>query len=171
MAGVIESVVGAIQGAQAPTPRPVNLANAEIPGQGSTFGAPRPTQANPNRVHEGIDTSSTQGAQGVRGQPVVATGAGRIGLSQDSGLGTGNSVRVDFSAGNLDQNFHLGTRNVGQGDWVNLGQQIGTVGSTGLTDTNQYHLHYQTTRGGQLVDPNSVLREPYPVRGQPQQNE
>jgi murein DD-endopeptidase MepM/ murein hydrolase activator NlpD len=151
-------------GAEAPTPRPVAAANAEIPGRGSEFNVARPTAADPDRTHQGIDVSATTRAAGIRGEPVVATGAGHIDLSQNSGRGTGNSVTVGFGAGNNDQNFHLGRRDVSVGDWVNQGQQIGTVGSTGLPAGND-HLHYQTTRGGTRVDPQTVLSNPYPVRG------
>ncbi len=155
-------------GAQSQGPRPVTTANTEIPSNQSTYRAARGTTTEPNRYHHGIDISHTQpeGGTGIRGQAIGTTGAGRVGLSQNSGAGTGNSVTVQFDSSwtNYDQNMHLETRNVNEGAWVNQGQQVGTVGSTGLQDENQYHLHYQTTRGGQEVNPQTTLQNPYPVR-------
>jgi murein DD-endopeptidase MepM/ murein hydrolase activator NlpD len=144
--------------------RPVLQSNVQIPGEGSTYGARRATKKQPNRIHHGLDFSATTGAKDVHGSTVVATGAGQIGLSRDSGPGTGNSVRVDFSSDSFDQNFHLENRSVEVGQWVTMGQRIGTVGSTGMTDTNQYHLHYQTTRNGKEVDPNTTFKRPVPAR-------
>ncbi|MDH3280066.1 MAG: M23 family metallopeptidase, partial [Gammaproteobacteria bacterium] len=103
--------------------------------------APVPTeQGNFLGVHAGIDIS------GNIGDPIIAAAAGTVVVSKSSRV-WGNMVRIDHGP---DENgrdvqtlyVHLDKRLVESNARVQRGQQIGTMGITGLTAGNPTHLHY-----------------------------
>jgi murein DD-endopeptidase MepM/ murein hydrolase activator NlpD len=114
------------------------------PVQGPTsfvdsFGDPRPG----GRSHEGIDMISAAGMPVVAVAPGTAHVAGSIG-----GLG----VVVEHPNGDWTFYAHLGTTVSGS---VSAGQQIGTVGSDGVSVT---HLHFEYhPGGGPAANPYSAL--------------
>ncbi len=97
--------------------------------------------------HEGIDII------GKTGTPVIAAAAGIVKSSYYEPF-YGNRVVIDHGK---DENglfirskyFHLKKRLVKNGDKVARGQQIGTLGSTGLTAPFP-HLHYEVRVGVRL---------------------
>ncbi|MGF1538281.1 MAG: M23 family metallopeptidase [Elainellaceae cyanobacterium] len=98
--------------------------------------------------HRGVDY-----ATGV-GTPVVAPAAGQISLVGYEGQGFrvhGNTVGLDHGQGVLSIFIHLSEIYVRSGEFVQAGQTIGTVGSTG--SSTGPHLHWGLYVNGDAVDP------------------
>lgn len=88
------------------------------------------------------------------GTPIVATHAGRVQVVLNSWPG-GNYVGISSDAGWRTAYAHLATVLVADGDYVEAGTIIGTVGQTGWATGP--HLHYETWNQGVNVDPRSML--------------
>ncbi len=100
------------------------------------------------RLHTGIDLSARPGT------PVYATGDGvvkKAGRSGDGYGGYGIVVMVDHGFGIQTLYAHLNSCTVRKGQKVKRGEQVGTVGSTGMASGP--HLHYEVVVGGKKVDP------------------
>ncbi|MEB3290056.1 MAG: M23 family metallopeptidase [Leptolyngbya sp.] len=98
--------------------------------------------------HRGVDYSAPTGS------PVVAPAAGRIALVGRVGQGFdlhGNTIGIDHGQGVLSIMIHLHRIDVSEGDFVQAGQVIGTVGSTGISTGP--HLHWGLYVHGIAVDP------------------
>ncbi|PSN12982.1 M23 family peptidase [filamentous cyanobacterium CCT1] len=105
------------------------------------------------RFHSGTDLAAPLGT------PVLATQAGRVSVSDFLG-GYGLTVILRHGDGNLESRYaHLSQLAVQAGEWVEQGEVIGLVGSTG-TSTGP-HLHFEmrqlTAEGWAAVDPIEVL--------------
>jgi murein DD-endopeptidase MepM/ murein hydrolase activator NlpD len=96
------------------------------------------------QVHLGFDLASTQAAA------VVASNRGRIVFADYLGI-YGNCVIIDHGMGVQSLYGHLSQISVKPGDMVELGQQIGRSGSTGMAGGD--HLHFTMLVGGQMVTP------------------
>lgn len=132
-----------------PTPgnRDINEADKPREGRGE-FGAAR----SGGRRHGGIDI------QGDVGDPVVAVGGGTVVVRPNNGA-AGNTVHVRHDDGSLTKYFHLDEFSVRNGQRVEAGQQIGTMGRTGNTPAQgDTHLHFEMWRDGRQVDPLPLLR-------------
>jgi murein DD-endopeptidase MepM/ murein hydrolase activator NlpD len=97
-----------------------------------------------SRPHLGIDLSAPTGT------PIVAAAAGVVRKSARDG-GYGNVVEIDHGNGIVTRYAHAQRLMVRQGQRVERGQQIATVGSTGLSVGP--HLHYEIHVNGTAVDP------------------
>ncbi|MDB9314349.1 M23 family metallopeptidase [Spirulina sp. CS-785/01] len=98
--------------------------------------------------HRGVDYAAG------RGTPVVAPAAGRISLIGRESQGFrvhGNTVGIDHGQGVLSIMLHLNRIDVQEGDFVEAGQRIGTVGSTGASTGP--HLHWGLYVHGIAIDP------------------
>jgi len=98
--------------------------------------------------HGGVDYASRRGA------PVVAPAAGRIGLvgrADGKFRLNGNTVGINHGQGVQSIFLHLNSIAVGQGQFVEDGERIGTVGSTGASTGP--HLHWGLYVHGVAVDP------------------
>jgi len=98
--------------------------------------------------HRGVDYA------GGTGSPVVAAAAGRVALVGREAQGFklhGNTVGLDHGQGVTTIYLHLSRINVKEGDLVQAGQVIGTVGATG--SATGPHLHWGLYVHGQAVDP------------------
>lgn len=98
--------------------------------------------------HRGVDYA------GGTGSPVVAAAAGRVALVGREAQGFklhGNTVGLDHGQGVATIYLHLSRINVQEGDFVQAGQVIGTVGATG--SATGPHLHWGLYVHGQAVDP------------------
>jgi murein DD-endopeptidase MepM/ murein hydrolase activator NlpD len=98
----------------------------------------------PGWRHTGIDIAR------ARRSIVPAPAAGMV---ADVGLYTlmGRTVLVDHGLGVISAYFHLDTALVRRGDIVRAGQEIGRIGSTGLSTGP--HLHYGIYVDGRDVEP------------------
>lgn len=91
--------------------------------------------AGASRNHMGIDIAAP------RGSPVVAPVSGVV-ISASSGVrGFGNLVEIMDGSGQVHRFGHLDGFNVSPDQMLMAGQQLGTVGSTGVSSGN--HLHYE----------------------------
>jgi murein DD-endopeptidase MepM/ murein hydrolase activator NlpD len=123
--------------------RPISGA---VPGTG--FGARRVINGKPRMPHGGADYAAPTGT------PVVAVNTGRVALVADFFF-PGRLVAIDHGLGLYTLYFHLDSVAVGQGDAVERGQTIGTVGATGRATGP--HLHFGAHVAGARIDPAALL--------------
>lgn len=97
------------------------------------------------RLHRGLDF------QAQIGEAVRATGKGRVVLTQSLKKGYGNHIIIEHGYNYRTLYAHLSKISVRQGQWVNRGDLIGEVGSTGTSTAP--HLHYEVQKGGERIDP------------------
>lgn len=98
--------------------------------------------------HRGVDYAAG------RGTPVVAPAAGRvvlIGREREGFRVHGNTVGIDHGQGVLSIFLHLQRIDVREGDFLQAGQRLGTVGSTGASTGP--HLHWGLYVHGRAIDP------------------
>ena len=98
--------------------------------------------------HRGIDYA------GGMGSPVVAPAPGRIALVGRVSEGFrvhGNTVGIDHGQGVTSIMMHLSRIDVREGEFVQAGQRIGAIGSTGASTGP--HLHWGLYVHGLSVDP------------------
>lgn len=100
--------------------------------------------------HRGIDYAAGYGS------PVVSPAAGKIALIDYEKNGFrvhGNTVGIDHGQGVISIMLHLNSipSTLKEGDLVQAGQQVGTVGSTGASTGP--HLHWGFYVNGVAVDP------------------
>jgi len=100
------------------------------------------------KFHNGIDIAAPCG------RPVASPWAGVVTVVATSS-GGGNWVRVVHANGLVTSYLHLSAFSVRVGDHVVAGQQIGLVGTTGMS--TGCHLHFSTGVNGTSVDPRTVL--------------
>jgi len=94
-------------------------------------------------MHKGVDIA------GKRGSPILAPAKGRIcKTSQQANLGF--LLTIDHGNGYVSSYGRLDSFAVKEGDWVQEGQLIATLGSTGKSSGP--HLHYELRYWGQLVN-------------------
>jgi murein DD-endopeptidase MepM/ murein hydrolase activator NlpD len=96
--------------------------------------------------HQGVDFAAPSGT------PVVTVAAGTVVHAGKSG-GYGNLVVVDHGGGITTYYAHLSAYGAGvqEGSRVERGQEIGLVGSTGMSTGP--HLHYEIRKDGRYLDP------------------
>jgi murein DD-endopeptidase MepM/ murein hydrolase activator NlpD len=100
--------------------------------------------------HQGVDLL------GSCGEPLYAAAAGTVRVSQESYGGYGVAVTIDHVIGGqavdtLYGHMTYGSRQVSAGQYVQAGQLIGFVGSTG--SSTACHLHFEVHINGGVVDP------------------
>jgi murein DD-endopeptidase MepM/ murein hydrolase activator NlpD len=98
--------------------------------------------------HRGVDYG------GATGSPIVAAAAGRVALvghEKDGFEVHGNCVGLNHGQGVTSIYIHMSKVMVQNGDYVQAGQQIGTLGSTGAATGP--HLHWGLFVHGKAVDP------------------
>ncbi|MGQ2916176.1 M23 family metallopeptidase [Microbacterium aurantiacum] len=93
--------------------------------------------------------------------PLYATAAGVVSVSQESYGGYGVAISIDHVIGGQQVNSlyaHMtyGSRQVQVGQYVEAGQLIGFVGSTGSSTAN--HVHFEIHINGGVVDPYAWLQ-------------
>ena len=101
-----------------------------------------------NYYHRGVDYAAATGS------PVVAPAAGYIrlvGYVRDGFELHGNTVGIDHGQGLLSIMIHLSRIDVNEGDFVQAGQRVGAIGSTGASTGP--HLHWGLYMNGVAVDP------------------
>lgn len=100
------------------------------------------------RMHTGIDLTARKGT------PVYATGDGTVsvaGKSLQGYSGYGVICVINHGYGFQTLYAHLLSLNVKPGQKVKRGEQIGSVGTSGLSQG--YHLHYEVHQNGKKVNP------------------
>jgi len=97
------------------------------------------------RMHQGIDLA------GDKGQPIFATGNGKVLSVTYSRSGYGNCVEIDHGFGYVTRYAHLQKILVYRGQGITRGEQIATLGNTGRS--NGAHLHYEVIFRGKHQNP------------------
>ena len=117
----------------------------------SGFGVRRNPFGRGYEFHDGVDLPAPYGT------PVYAPASGRV---VEAGWSTvfGRYVKLDHGFGYRTLYGHLSRIAVRQGQYLQRGQVIGYVGSTGRSTGP--HLHYSVFVNGRAVDPRSFLASP-----------
>jgi murein DD-endopeptidase MepM/ murein hydrolase activator NlpD len=101
------------------------------------------------RSHAGLDLAASTGA------PIYSSTAGKVIKAGDGG-GYGNLVTIRTSDGHELMYAHMSRIGVEKGDTVEVGDQIGKVGSTGYSTGP--HLHFEVhTKKGNAINPLEYL--------------
>lgn len=117
----------------------------------SAFGYRRSPFGRRTQFHRGLDISDK------RGTPIHAVAPGKVLRAFYNG-GYGRFVEVDHGYGVTTRYAHLNKISVQEGDTVDRGTPVGTMGRTGrVTGT---HLHFEVRIDGHAVDPMDFLPEP-----------
>lgn len=98
--------------------------------------------------HQGIDLAAHTGT------PVRASLPGKVVLS-DFKEGYGNVVVLDHGSGFTTLYAHNKENHVQEGQWIQAGEQIAAVGSTGRSTGP--HLHFEVRRNGRHLDPEEFI--------------
>jgi murein DD-endopeptidase MepM/ murein hydrolase activator NlpD len=115
---------------------------------GTGFGARRIINGQPRSPHSGNDYSAPKGT------PVIAVNAGKVALVGEFFF-PGRLVILDHGLGLYTAYFHLDTIAVVEGERVERGQTLGTVGATGRATGP--HLHFGAQVAGARIDPTTLL--------------
>lgn len=120
----------------------------------SSFGPRSSPTAGASSWHKAVDIAASAGT------PVKSVMPGTVVAVNKSGYGGGYgvSVRVDHGNGVITEYHHMqegSADNINVGDTVEAGQQIGKVGSTGISTGP--HLDMQAWKDGQIVDPLTII--------------
>lgn len=99
-------------------------------------------------VHRGMDISGPMGA------PVKSVAKGKVAFTGVKG-GFGNCIIINHENGFETLYGHLSKILVRRGQQIDIGEQIGNIGSTGRSTGP--HLHYEVHRNGQKMNPQSFL--------------
>lgn len=102
-------------------------------------------------IHKGSDIV------GPPGTPIVAAADGRVVRSEfdTTGSGYGNIIVLEHAYGYSTVYAHMVERRVSVGQQVRQGQQIGSMGMTGLA--TGVHLHYEIKVSGEIIDAAAFL--------------
>jgi murein DD-endopeptidase MepM/ murein hydrolase activator NlpD len=120
---------------------------ADLPA-GGRFGSRRFFNGEPRSPHTGADYGVAAGT------PVMAVAGGRVVLAADHFF-SGKSVFVDHGDGLISMYFHLASLAVEEGEEVERGEIVGTVGATGRATGP--HLHFGLRWRGARIDPGQLL--------------
>ncbi|MEA1874654.1 MAG: M23 family metallopeptidase [Bacteroidota bacterium] len=128
------------------TPAITPIHNDNIIRFGTDYGYRRNPITGHTHFHKGVDHTASFGT------PVYASGNGVIEFANYRPNGYGKHIIIDHGVDGLSSLYaHLQTIQVRDGEQVVRGQQIGTIGSTGLSLGP--HLHYEVHVNGQHVNP------------------
>ena len=103
---------------------------------------------------EGIETHKGVDIKGAWGSPVKAMAKGEVEFAGLRG-GFGNCIMLKHGNGFETLYGHLSKILVSVGQKIDIGQQIGNIGSTGRSTGP--HLHYEVHKNGEKIDPKNFL--------------
>lgn len=135
------------------TPLRHDLLPFKQPVQGiysSPFGLRRFLNDQPRSPHSGLDIAADTGT------PIAAPAPATVALTGDFFF-SGNLVLLDHGGGLVTMYGHLDRIDVEDGDDVDRGDIIGTVGATGRVTGP--HLHWTVSIQGDRVDPVILMQE------------
>ncbi len=102
-----------------------------------------------SRPHHGVDLAANEG------NPVYASRSGTVTVADYEYDGAGNYVFINHYDGFSSVYMHMLYYIVEEGEYVEAGQVIGYVGSTGLSEGP--HLHFGITYNGSYVNPANYI--------------
>jgi len=121
------------------------ISNPDLTRTASGFGERIHPIYKINKFHSGMDFTAPVGT------PVLATGDGVVEEAEASRRGSGNRIVIDHGYGYKTVYAYLDEIKVRTGRKVKRGDEIGTVGNTGLSVAP--HLHYEVILNGKPVNP------------------
>lgn len=102
------------------------------------------------RAHTAVDFKAESGSN------IVAVNDGLVlSVEKDNLLGT--VVEIDHGGKLTARYCGLDTVNVSAGDYVTIGQNIGTLGNVPFEASSESHLHFETKLDGEYVNPLDVM--------------
>ena len=111
----------------------------------SAFGMRKHPVLGYERMHEGVDMAAPAGT------PIYAAKSGKVTTASYQKGGAGNYVSINHGDGFSSIYMHMTRYIVSAGQYVEAGQVIGYVGSTGISTGN--HLHFGIAYKGEYVNP------------------
>lgn len=102
------------------------------------------------RSHTAVDFKCAKGAK------ISAINDGLV-LSVKKDNLLGKVVEIDHGGKLVARYCGLDTVNVSEGDYVTIGQTLGTLGSVPFESENESHLHFETIIDGKSVNPLDVM--------------
>ena len=131
-------------------------AGASIPATGATFMRPvsggmitSPFGYRTSGFHKGVDIAISTGT------PVYAAASGTVTFSGWNSTGYGYLVIIDHGNGYQTYYAHCSALYVSAGQYVNQGQNISAVGSTG--NSTGPHVHFQVMYNGSVQNPQNYI--------------
>lgn len=115
------------------------------------YGSQRVLNGKPRRPHFGLDIA------GPTGSPVVAPAAGIVALAETDLYYTGGTVMIDHGQGITSVLMHLHTVEVKDGQRVEAGDRIGSMGATGRATGP--HLDWRVNWFEVRLDPGLLLED------------
>ena len=119
-----------------------------LPGYGSGYITQYYGGMYSGTPHKGLDVGAPYGT------PIVASEAGQV-ISAEYHWSWGNNVLIWHNGTYSTRYAHCSTLCVSPGEYVQKGQVIGYVGSTGNSSGN--HLHFEVYQNGTRVNPSSFV--------------
>lgn len=101
------------------------------------------------KLHTGMDIGAKKGAD------ILAAASGTVIMAKYYG-GYGNCIIIDHGGGMSTLYAHMSAYVAKNGDYVNAGDVIGKVGSTG--NSTGPHLHFEVRVNGQTTDPANYVK-------------
>ena len=111
----------------------------------SAFGMRKHPVLGYERMHNGVDMAAPAGT------PIYAAKSGKVTTASYQAGGAGNYVSINHGDGFSSVYMHMTRYIVSKGQYVQAGQVIGYVGSTGISTGN--HLHFGISYKGEYVNP------------------
>lgn len=118
---------------------------SDIDRLSSDFGMRKHPILKIRMMHTGVDLS------GKHGSDIFSTACGVVESVNSSYLGYGNNVVIKHSKNYKTRYAHLSEILVKEGESVEVGDIVGTLGSTGLSTGP--HLHYEIIKDDKPIDP------------------
>ena len=114
----------------------------------SVFGLRRFLNDQPRSPHSGLDIAAPTGT------PIRMPIAGKVVLTHDLFF-NGNTLMVDHGGGFISMMCHMDEISVAEGDLLEVGDVVGTVGATGRVTGP--HIHWSVSLAGSRVDPQKFI--------------
>lgn len=117
----------------------------------SGFGPRTAPTAGASTTHQATDMA------GAANTPILAAKAGTVSISKDESGGLGKWIEIKHDDGTKSRYGHMNARMVQEGAPVTGGQQIGKMGTTGISTGN--HLHFEVFNAqGAKVDASKLMK-------------
>jgi FimV-like protein len=116
----------------------------------STFGMRIHPITQENKLHHGVDFP------GAEGEPFNVVAHGEVIFAGDNGS-LGMTISVDHGKGLITRYGHAKSLNYAVGDKVRRGDEIGSIGATGMVTGP--HLHFEVIQDGEHIDPEAFIAQ------------
>lgn len=101
-----------------------------------------------NAAGQGVHTGADWGSPGINGAPVVAARPGQARHVNFGAAFGDRQLAIWADDGTVDFYAHMASRLPANGEWVQAGQRVGTVGARGNATGPHLHFERHRNRGG-----------------------